>query len=37
MKHYLTENYFTEGKGDPAHAMEMFEGVEIRLHTSIHS
>ena len=37
MKHYLTGNYFTEGKGDSAHAIKMYEGVEVRLHSFLTS
>jgi hypothetical protein len=37
MKHYLTENYFPEGKGGPAHVMKIFEVVEVRLHSFLTS
>jgi hypothetical protein len=37
MEHYLTGHYFTEGKGDPAHAIKMYEGVEVRLHSFLFS
>ena len=37
MNHYLTQNYLTEDKGDPAHVMKIFEGEVVRLHSFLHS
>ena len=32
MQHYLTENYFTQGKIGLVNAEKMYEGVEVLLH-----
>jgi len=33
----LFNTKLTEGEGDPAHAMKIFEGVAVRLHSFLHS